>query len=146
MAETPELSLRGPLPAWAVGLGFAIVGYTLCGMGMNLIKLSHIKLSSATPQRETRFNRRTGALHSNALWLFGYAINSAGGLLNTIGLRFAAQTLLAPLSSMALVSNALFATVLLGERLSFSSDALPMVLIPIGNILAVAAANHDDQR
>lgn len=137
------------LPSWGVGLGLAVCGYTLCGMGMNLIKLSHLRSPTARvpPVRETRFNRRSlGASRTRALWFFGYFVNCTGGLLNTIGLRFAAQTLLAPMSSIALVSNAVFATLLLGERLSVASDALPMVLIPFGNILAIAAANHSDPR
>lgn len=137
------------LPSWGVGLGLALCGYTLCGMGMNLIKLSHLRSPTARvpPARETRFNRRNlGAARARALWLGGYAVNCTGGLLNTLGLRFAAQSLLAPMSSIALVSNAVFATLLLGERLSFASDALPMVLIPFGNILAIAAANHSNPR
>lgn len=142
----PEAGATGELPSWALGFALAMFGYTFCGMGMNLIKLSHVKLAKAPPLRETRFNRRATPLQANVLWLCGYAVNSLGGLLNTAGLRFAAQSLLAPLSSMALFSNALFATFLLGERLSLASDALPMLLIPVGNILAVAAANHSEQR
>eukprot|EP00171_Calliarthron_tuberculosum_P010226 IDg10226t1 len=137
------------LPSWSVGLGLAVCGYTLCGMGMNLIKLSHLRgpTSRVPPARETRFNRRAlGASRARVLWVFGYVVNCTGGLLNTIGLRFAAQTLLAPMSSIALVSNAVFATLLLGERLSMASDALPMILIPLGNILAIASANHSDPR
>lgn len=147
LATVENAAAAFPTPAWALGLAFGVVGYSLCGMGMNLIKLSHMPAGQGRPlARETRVGRHIAMLGTNVLWVAGYGVNLAGGLLNTVGLRFAAQTLLAPLSTMALVSNAVFATVLLGERLSFAADALPMLLIPLGNILAIASASHDDQR
>lgn len=83
-------------------------------------------------------------MHATLVWLCGYGVNSLGGLLNTAGLRYAAQSLIAPLSSWALVANALCATYILGERLD-ARDVLPMALIALGNILAVASANHAEQ-
>lgn len=131
---------------WSVGLLLAMAGYTMCGAGMNLIKLSHIKRGTgSTALRDTPFNRRSSPMHATFVWLFGYGVNSLGGILNTAGLRFAAQSLIAPLSSWALVANALCATYVLGERLAFR-DVLPMALIAAGNILAVASANHSEQR
>lgn len=142
----PDLA---PFPApWSIGLMLAMAGYTMCGAGMNLIKLSHIKRGTAggsTTLRSTPFNRRSSAAHATILWCCGYGVNSLGGILNTAGLRFAAQSLIAPLSSMALVVNAVFATFVLGERLGLR-DVLPMSLIAVGNIVAVASANHAEQR
>lgn len=118
----------------------------MCGAGMNLIKLSHIKRGTGSAAlRDTPFNRRSSPMQATIVWLCGYGVNSLGGMLNTAGLRFAAQSLIAPLSSWALVANALCATYVLGERLE-GRDVLPMALIAIGNILAVASANHSEQR
>lgn len=132
---------------WSIGLLLAMAGYTMCGAGMNLIKLSHIKRGStnAASLRDTPFNRPSSSKQATLVWLFGYGINSLGGMLNTAGLRYAAQSLIAPLSSWALVANALCATYVLGERLELR-DIVPMVLIATGNILAVASANHAEQR
>lgn len=131
---------------WSVGLLLAMAGYTMCGAGMNLIKLSHIKRGTGSAAlRDTPFNRRSSPLQATCVWLCGYGVNSVGGILNTAGLRFAAQSLIAPLSSWALVANALCATYVLGERLAWR-DAIPMALIAVGNILAVASANHAEQR
>lgn len=131
---------------WSFGLFLAMGGYTLCGAGMNLIKLSHIKRGtvSVASLRDTPFNRRSSPFHATILWFCGYGVNSLGGLLNTAGLRYAAQSLIAPLSSMALIANALCATYVLGERMAMR-DVLPMLLIAVGNILAVASANHAEQ-
>lgn len=145
----PFTTMLSALPApWSRGLVLALFGYTFSGSGMCLIKLSHIKRGTAggsSALRDTRFNRRGSALHATALWLAGYAVNSLGGLLNAAGLRFAAQSLIAPLSSMALVANALCATYVLGERLALH-DVLPMMLIAAGNVVAVMAASHEEQR
>mmetsp|Transcript_1232 Transcript_1232/g.3455 ORF Transcript_1232/g.3455 Transcript_1232/m.3455 type:complete len:328 (-) Transcript_1232:246-1229(-) len=132
---------------WVVGLLCTMTGYSLCGLGMNLIRLSHIVSAShpgsnTSALRETRFNRKASHNKSRMLWVAGYLFNSLGGACNVTGLRFAAQSLLAPLASMALISNAVFATVLLGETLSFEDDSLPMVLIACGNIATVSSANH----
>lgn len=139
--------LEGGLASWSVGLILAMGGYALCGAGMNLIKLSHIKRGtvSVASLRVTPFNRRSSSFHATLLWFCGYGVNSLGGLLNTAGLRYAAQSLIAPLSSMALVANAVCATYVLGERMALC-DILPMLLIAVGNILAVASANHAEQR
>lgn len=140
-------SYHPDLAPWSLGLFLAMGGYTLCGAGMNIIKLSHIKRGtvSVASLRVTPFNRRSTPLQATLLWVFGYGINSLGGLLNTAGLKYAAQSLIAPLSSMALVANALCATYVLGERMALR-DILPMLLIAVGNILAVASANHAEQR
>lgn len=119
----------------------------MCGAGMNLIKLAHIKrgVGPISTLRDTPFNRRSSPMHATLLWFCGYGVNSIGGVLNTAGLRYAAQSLIAPLSSMALIANAICATFVLGERLTWR-DVLPMLLIAVGNILAVASANHSEQR
>lgn len=137
----------GDVAPWSFGLMLAMAGYSMCGAGMNLIKLSHIKrgAGSIAALRDTPFNRRSSPMHATIVWFCGYGVNSLGGVLNTAGLRFAAQSLIAPLSSMALVANAVCATYVLGERLAVR-DVFPMLLIAVGNILAVACANHSEQR
>lgn len=110
---------------------------------MNLIKLSHVKASGLPPSlSSTRWNRPASASQARVLWFMGYLVNALGGSLNVAGLRFAAQSLLAPLSSVALVANIVFATLILGERFCAASDTIPMIFIAAGNILAVSSANH----
>lgn len=136
---------HGP-PAWAVGFALAVCGYTCCGAGMNLIKLSHVKVTGAPANlSSTRWNRRGSLSQARGLWFAGYAVNAIGACFNLLGLRFAAQSLIAPLSSVALVANLLFATIILGERFCPQSDSVPMILIAIGNIVAVGSANHRPQ-
>lgn len=147
LPQNLSASVQSAAP-WSLGLLLAMMGYTMCGAGMNLIKLAHIKRGKGSfnaQLRDTPFNKRSSPMHATALWLCGYGVNSLGGVLNTAGLRFAAQSLIAPLSSMALIANAICATYVLGERLVFR-DLIPMALIAIGNILAVASANHAEQR
>lgn len=134
-------------PAWTIGLALAVVGYATCGFGLNLIKLSHIKHggSSSPALQPTRWNRRGTVVQANAMWACGLAANAVGGSLNLCGLRFAAQSMLAPLSSVALVANLLCATALLGERFSPVADAAPLLLIAAGNVATVTSASHRAQ-
>eukprot|EP00184_Porphyridium_aerugineum_P004949 CAMPEP_0184706686 /NCGR_PEP_ID=MMETSP0313-20130426/36887_1 /TAXON_ID=2792 /ORGANISM="Porphyridium aerugineum, Strain SAG 1380-2" /LENGTH=582 /DNA_ID=CAMNT_0027168245 /DNA_START=195 /DNA_END=1943 /DNA_ORIENTATION=- len=151
-AESAEWS--GPLfhlfgvlaiPPWVLGVCLGTIGYSLCGLGMNLIRLSHLVLHTSNSHnqlRETFFNKKASRNRSRVIWVLGYGFNTLGGTMNVIGLRFAAQSLMAPLSSMALVSNAISATSLLGERMHVERDLLPMVMVAIGNVVTVLSANH----
>jgi len=139
------------VPPWMLGVILGTFGYTLCGLGMNLIRLSHLVYSgggglassaSHTNLRETAFNRKSSRGRSRLVWIAGYGFNTLGGSMNVAGLRYAAQSLMAPLSSMALVSNAFFATYLLGEKLHFEKDLPPMLMIGMGNVITVLSANH----
>lgn len=129
-------------PPWATGLLCAVVGYTFCGLGLNLIRLSHIKSSPPALLHPTAFNRPSS--HTTPLWACGYLLQLVGGALNLAALRFAAQSLVAPLSSVALLTNLAFATALLGERFA-PSDIPSLLTIVLGNILAVTAASHAPQ-
>jgi Magnesium transporter NIPA len=134
-------------PPWAFGLAFAVAGYSTCGFGLNLMKLSHLKQGNlSSTLQPTRWNRRGTPTEANAIWAAGFACNALGGSLNLCGLRFAAQSMLAPLSSsIALVANLLFASALIGERFSPYADALPYALIFAGNFVSVGSASHRAQ-
>mmetsp|Transcript_12145 Transcript_12145/g.37013 ORF Transcript_12145/g.37013 Transcript_12145/m.37013 type:complete len:445 (+) Transcript_12145:183-1517(+) len=136
------------VPAWMVGLFLGFTGYTLAGLGMNLIRLSHLVCGSSKTGaildklKETRFNRKASKKKATVFWSMGYLINSVGGTINSIGLKFTAQSLMAPLSSVALVSNAVFATYLNGETLRIRRDLGSILLIFIGNCITVSSGNH----
>uniref|UniRef100_A0A6T6B3B2 Uncharacterized protein n=1 Tax=Compsopogon caeruleus TaxID=31354 RepID=A0A6T6B3B2_9RHOD len=144
--EGPAFVLMGfiSIPPWVVGLLLGMTGYSICGLGMNVIRLSHLvsNPNGSSSLRETKFNRKASRGRALLIWISGYVLNATGGFMNIIGLRFAAQSLMAPLSSVALIANAVFATILLGERLVLTRDAPPMVLIALGNALTVSSANH----
>jgi magnesium transporter len=145
-ASLLQMRLTHLAPPWAFGMACAVAGYSACGFGLNLIKLSHLKCNPPQTLAPTRWNRKGTPNQARALWAAGCACNALGGSLNLCGLRFAAQSMLAPLSSVALVANLLFATALIGERFSAHADALPLLLITVGNVLAVGSASHRPQR
>jgi len=145
-----SISLLGALqvPSWSIGLLLGLCGYSLAGLGMNLIRLSHLvggsKNAAALEKlKETRFNKKSTKNRSSALWSIGYGINAMGGSINSLGLRFTAQSLMAPLSSVALVSNAVFATCLNGETLRIRRDLGSIFLIFVGNCVTVSTGNHE---
>jgi uncharacterized membrane protein len=139
-----HLHLTGP-PPWLFPIVCGIFGYSCCGVGLGIVKLSHAKMASSVSSSFTSRVRPASAQAANILWLVGLLVNALGGLANMAALRYGPQTALAPLSSVALVANAIFATVVLGERFSPAVDALPMALIASGNVLAVSSASHAAQ-
>ena len=76
-------------------------------------------------------------------WLVGMAciVCSAGG--DTVALNFGAQSVVAPLSSLTLVANAIIARAMHGELMT-NRDYAATGLIIIGCVLSVAFAQHKD--
>ncbi|KAJ8902736.1 hypothetical protein NDN08_006056 [Rhodosorus marinus] len=145
-----SISVLGALqvPSWSIGLLLGLFGYSLAGLGMNLIRLSHLvggsrNAAALDKLKETRFNKKSTKNRSSALWSIGYGVNAMGGSINSLGLRFTAQSLMAPLSSVALVSNAVFATCLNGETLRIRRDLGSIFLIFVGNCVTVSTGNHE---
>jgi uncharacterized membrane protein len=66
-----------------------------------------------------------------------------GSLFDFAALAFAAQSIVAPLGSLTLVSNILFAPLLLDERVA-RRDVIATLGIVAGSIVSVVFATHDE--
>lgn len=78
------------------------------------------------------------------LWVLGLSLVIIGSFLDFAALGFAAQTVVAPLGSMTLVSNVVFAQYFSGERVS-RHDLYSTAGIIIGSCVSVAFASHKDE-
>lgn len=69
---------------------------------------------------------RGQSLRATGLWLAGFGLFAAGDVVNLMGLNMAAQSLLEALGSIQFVSNLIFSSLLLKEKLSelFSVGAI----------------------
>ncbi len=85
-----------------------------------------------------------GSVFLSPLWLFGLAVFLLGECLSGVAMSLGSQTLLAVLSTSALLTNALFAALLHGERVSRSYLTAAAAIIT-GAVLVVAAAPHGPQ-
>lgn len=77
------------------------------------------------------------------LWQVGLMCVILGSIADFIALVYAAQSIVAPLGSLTLVSNTLLAPVILHESINWN-DILSTMIIIIGSVLAVIFASHTD--
>ena len=82
--------------------------------------------------------------HRQSLWRIGLSLVVVGSFADFIALIFAAQSIIAPLGSLTLVSNTVLAPFLLKESIT-GLDVLATVAIVIGSSLSVACADHRDR-
>jgi len=78
---------------------------------------------------------------SEGAWIFGFGIYVVGSLMHVASLGFGPQSLLTPMEAVTLVTNAMFAPLLLGEHLS-REDIWGTVIIIVGTTLTVVFGPH----
>jgi drug/metabolite transporter (DMT)-like permease len=101
-------------------------------------KLQHLR-SSAEPDAAKR-----ESYHSGWVWKVGLSLVVFGSVADFAALSFAPQSLVAPLGSLTLVSNVIFAPLLLKETVS-RLDLAATATIIAGSVIAVSFASHSDQ-
>ena len=114
---------------WYVGVILYLIGTISMAGGINIQKLSLNLNEKKAPEQ-----RRTNCLQP--LWVFGILLYTASGILMSLALGFSSQTMVAPLMSMVLISNIIFAHFLLGERITVR-DLIATVVIAISIIVVV---------
>lgn len=117
------------MSGWLVGVGLCLTGAAGTCLGMNMQKLSHLR-NDALPEKEQK-----GYVQQKA-WVAGFAVFTVGQLLNLASLSFASQSLLATLSSFALVCNVFFAPCLLHEPVNWRHFMATVVIIG-GSVVVV---------
>jgi len=130
--------------SWLVGVVLAALGSFVSNLGVTLQKLHHIQSakSSSSSSSSTAESSR-GDYYKQALWRVGLALVVVGSVADFAALSFAPQSLVAPLGSLTLVSNVIFAPLLLKEKIT-TRDLIATVTIVSGSTIAVAFASHDD--
>jgi magnesium transporter len=112
----------------------------ISNFGMNLQKLSLVKQSRIDPNSP-------GAKAEIRKWVIVWFMGMSGIVISafgdTVALEFGSQSLVAPLSSLTLVANALIAKQMHGEIMT-NRDYFATALIMVGCVLSVAFASHKD--
>jgi uncharacterized membrane protein len=112
-----------------VGIFVAICGNMLISVALNVQKFSHNK-NNAAKQKKSYLLRPT--------WWLGMALMGLGEIGNFLAYAFAPASVVAPLGTVALVSNAIIAPVVLKER--FRLQDLIGIIIAIGGAVVVVRA------
>eukprot|EP01006_Ploeotia_vitrea_P038258 TRINITY_DN66223_c3_g1_i1.p1 TRINITY_DN66223_c3_g1~~TRINITY_DN66223_c3_g1_i1.p1 ORF type:complete len:762 (+),score=334.08 TRINITY_DN66223_c3_g1_i1:41-2326(+) len=84
------------------------------------------------------------AYTKDRLWIIGLLLITVASFADFAALGFGAQSIIAPLGSLTLVCNIVFAHLLLGETLT-TRDVLATLSIVAGSALSVAFASHQNE-
>jgi len=105
----------------------------------------HVSMAAAIAARKLEAAQRLDAIDysKQRLWRIGICLVVLGSVFDFVALIFAAQSIVAPLGSLTLVSNTLLAPLLLGENIG-PRDVAATAAIVIGSSLAVIFADHRD--
>jgi len=122
---------------WLIAVLLASLASFVSNLGLTLQKLQHQRNASSPSSVQRQY-------HCQKLWITGLVLIILGSLADFTALSFGPQSLIAPLGSLTLVSNAIFAPLLLKEHLS-PNDIIATSIIIVGSTIAVIFASHDDK-
>eukprot|EP00924_Labyrinthula_sp_SR-Ha-C_P016934 maker-scaffold_6-snap-gene-19.50-mRNA-1 protein AED:0.00 eAED:0.00 QI:166/1/1/1/1/0.66/3/870/275 len=124
------------------GVALYVLGAFCMAFGVNLQKWS-INKNMETNNLEGSTEAEGKALWKQPVWVLGLVIyGSSGGLLSA-ALAFAEQSLLAPLMSVMIISNALLARFLLNEKI-IRRDVSAMIILLCGVLMSTIFAPTSD--
>lgn len=125
---------------WLIGVLLAAIASVISNLGLTLQKLSHKRNQAMGAEHAME---HTENYHKDPIWMVGLALVILGSVADLAALGFAAQSIVAPLGSLTLVSNVLLAPLILGEKLD-KRDLMATLAIVIGSGVSVAFATHEE--
>lgn len=148
---------------WAIGVALAALAAVVSNVGLNLQKWQHNRLSAEHERlvSESRSSAKGSSSPSSGgedalpppakpgyaserVWQLGLFLIALGSLFDFAALAFAAQSVVAPLGSLTLVSNVVVAPWLLGERRT-RKDVVATAFIVCGAAMSVTFAAHESE-
>eukprot|EP01084_Bolivina_argentea_P306484 529619_1 len=118
-----------------LALGLTILGSIGNALGYVIQKKGYLLHIETNEVREIQ-DEEPESILSNSTWVSGFIICLTGSILTVIAFKFGPQSVLAPLSALVLVCNAILATKILGEPFTRNSF-FGIVLVIIGSVMAV---------
>merc|ERR1719499_2731233 len=100
---------------YVIGVGLTIIGSICDAAGMVVERKGHLQVIDKNEINEIIEVDRKQTVWCHKIWLLGFFIYVVGSIINGVALKFAPQSVLAPLRSFTLVANAILATKILGE-------------------------------
>ena len=128
-------------PQWLLGVVLCLLGAAFTNLGLTLQKLSFLRLDALTAHLPPS-SQPSACLQP--LWLVGFSIFLVGQVGGMIAMGFSSQSVVATLGSFSLVTNAVFAPLILGEQLT-AALVLSIVIIMAGSVVVILSSNHDNQ-
>jgi drug/metabolite transporter (DMT)-like permease len=121
----------------AASLELSVVISLCCPVFASLLqKLTHQRIASG-------YDRSNRPYYQHALWIVGLCLVMFASVADVIALCFAPQSLIAPLGALTMVSNVIFAPLLLHEKIGVR-DLVATGIILGGSVTAVIFGAHTD--
>jgi len=121
--------------SWVIAVLLAAMASFISNLGVTLQKLHHQRVANEPIEIQKKYSE-------GWMWRVGLFLVFFGSLADFAALSFGPQSLVAPLGSLTLVSNAIFAPLLLKETIGHW-DVLSTALIIIGSSIAVVFGSHE---
>jgi drug/metabolite transporter (DMT)-like permease len=132
----PHVSFNTESMQLLTGIVLAIAGNLVISISLNVQKHVHNQ-NDAKPEAERR------PFTSNPIWWVGLCGTVAGEVGNFLAFGFAGADIVTPLGAVAVVANAVIASMFLGEHFRIR-DALGVLLTCLGSVLIVIKAPASD--
>ncbi|KAJ1620157.1 magnesium transporter, partial [Pavlovales sp. CCMP2436] len=116
-----------------LGVAASLIGDVVLNFGINLQRFAHIKLEKLPIGERVHYTR-------HPIWIGGFIIFLVGNLGDAVGLSFTPQSVITPIGSVSLVSNLLFARVLLKEQINIST--LVGVFLIVGGVVTIVTTSN----
>ena len=115
-----------------IGVILALIGNGLQGFGFVLQKLGHNKLRDFNDKNPNNKRKYITSYY----WISGFITVILGSFINALALKYAAQSLILPLSVTTLLVNTILAIIILKEPWNIF-DIVGIIVIIIGTVLTV---------
>lgn len=122
------------VPDFWVGVVASLAGSILINLGANLQRVAHVRLEAQPMEGRVHYM-------CHPVWIVGFAIFLIGNLGDAVGLSFTPQSVITPIGSVSLISNLLFAWLLLQERIGPATYG-GVFLIIAGVVMIVTSSNY----
>ncbi len=122
-----------------IGISTAITGNTLISLALNIQKYSHCKI------KERNENSDEYTYLDDPIWWIGMILLFIGEVGNFIAYSFASAAIVAPLGTVALIANTIFAPLILKETFR-RRDFVGVVFAVSGAILVVFSSKVDETK
>ena len=116
-----------------IGVIASLLGSVILNLGLNIQKLAFVRNSRIAPELRK-------PVYKNCLWILGFVVFAIGNGGDAVGLTFTAQSIITPIGAIALVSNLVFARLLIGEEIGCKTS-VAIVFIIAGVVAIVVSGN-----
>eukprot|EP00302_Diacronema_sp_CCMP2436_P024333 CAMPEP_0179922014 /NCGR_PEP_ID=MMETSP0983-20121128/5378_1 /TAXON_ID=483367 /ORGANISM="non described non described, Strain CCMP 2436" /LENGTH=423 /DNA_ID=CAMNT_0021825263 /DNA_START=201 /DNA_END=1472 /DNA_ORIENTATION=- len=121
------------VPDFWLGVASSLIGSVVLNFGINLQRFAHLKLEKLPFERRVHYTQ-------HPIWIGGFIIFLVGNLGDAVGLSFTPQSVITPIGSVSLVSNLLFARVLLKEAIGIPT--LIGVFLIVGGVVTIVTTSN----